>query len=91
MQRILGKNLRVERSFEALLAAGVAAVLGQLLRLCRVGGIQAAGGGRGSRPGRDHPSRAHPWGAAGARVGQELGAVRGSSTHLGGKRKYDSG
>lgn len=81
----------MKRPFEALLSAWIASVLGHLLRLCRVRGIQARGGRRRSGPGRDHPTGVHPWRAAGARMRQELGAVRGCSTHLGGKGKYDSG
>jgi len=73
-------DLRVKRPLEALLWAGVTSVLGHLLSLGRVGRIQASAGRGRSGSGRDHPR-----GTAGARMRQELGAVRGCSTHLGGE------
>lgn len=76
----------MKRSFEPLWSPWIPCVLGHLLSLGRVRGIQASGGGWRSGPGGDHPRRR----AARARMGQELGAVRGCSTHLRGKGKYDS-
>lgn len=61
-------------------------MLGHLLGLGGVRGIQAPAVRRGSGPGRDHAGRR----AAGARVRQELGAVGGCSTHLGGEGKHNS-
>lgn len=61
-------------------------MLGHLLALGGVRGIQAPAVRRGSGPGRDHAGRR----AAGARVRQELGAVGGCSTHLGGEGKHNS-
>lgn len=49
-----------------------------LLVLGGVSRIQAPAGWRGSGSGGDHAK----WRAAGARVRQELGTVRGCSTHL---------
>lgn len=84
--RQLLSDLGVEGSFEPMLAPWIASMLGHLLALGGVRGIQAPAVRRGSGPGRDHAGRR----AAGARVRQELGAVGGCSTHLGGEGKHNS-
>lgn len=62
----------------SLLGGGrVPGVLGHPLSL---GG--AVHGPHGGPPGPHHTPWAHPWGPSRARVGQELGIVRGSTTHL---------
>lgn len=82
---LLLSDLRVERSFEAMLPPWITSMLRHLLVLGGVRRIQAPAGWRRSRSGGDHAGRR----ATGARVRQELGAVRGCSTHLG-EEKHNS-
>lgn len=79
-------DLRVEGSLEPMLPPWITSMLGHLLVLGGVRRIQAPAGRRRSGSGRDHARRR----ATGARVRQELGAVRGCSTHLGGEEKHNS-
>lgn len=65
-------------SFQPLLPSWIASVLRHLLCLSRVRGVQPCAGRWKPGSGRDHSRR----GAARARMRQELGAVRGCSTHL---------
>lgn len=76
-------DLWMKGAFQPLLPSWIASVLGHLLRLSRVRGIQPCAGRWKPGSWRDHSRR----GAARARMRQELGAVGGRSTHLEGEGK----